>query len=352
LQNPPDQPPVVTYPFLAPQFTPSQLRAQAKPDHRSLLHSELVGLPKIDPRDGLPQVFDPDNTGLTDEDEYLPSELRLSMDLFQPAIIDGDAYMTGVSPLRMPIDQIASRQPAWGGVLARYLVPHVTRLEKQANPNASGAEAYAWLPPPLIGEGDKVQSAWLHDFLLEPYPIRPATFLRMPKFNMTSEEATALVNYFAAVDNADYPYEIAPQRLDSQLAAKAKEYGQALEKAGVSGAGGEAASGVATDELIQRRFEDAMKIVVDGNYCVKCHKVADYDPPARDRGKAPQLTDVYRRMRPDYLRRWIAKPSTILPYTSMPENIKYEPQKPFEGGVSQDLYHGSSTEQVDALVDL
>ena len=57
-------------------------------------------------------------------------------------------------------------------------------------------------------------------------------------------------------------------------------------------------------------------------------------------------------MKPDYLRRWIGKPSTVLPYTSMPENVKYEPEKPFAGGVSQNLYHGTSTEQVDALVDL
>ena len=54
---------------------------------------------------------------------------------------------------------------------------------------------------PLIGEGAKVQTDWLHDFLLNPYPIRPAVFLRMPKFNMSSAEATALVDYFAAHKN-------------------------------------------------------------------------------------------------------------------------------------------------------
>jgi hypothetical protein len=74
--------------------------------------------------------------------------------------------------------------------------------------------------------------------------------------------------------------------------------------------------------------------------------------PARDRAKAPNLADVYRRFRPDYLRRWIAQPAMILPYTPMPVNVKYEPGKPFLGGVSQDLYHGTSIEQVDGLVDL
>ena len=31
--------------------------------------------------------------------------------------------------------------------------------------------------------------------------------MRMPKFNMSSAEATALVNYFGARDGASYPYE-------------------------------------------------------------------------------------------------------------------------------------------------
>ncbi|MCI0362177.1 MAG: hypothetical protein L0211_27155 [Planctomycetaceae bacterium] len=350
-QSPPGQP-IAVYPFLRPQVSPKDIRTQAVPDHRNLLHSTLAGLPKLAQRDGLPEVFDPENSSLTDEDPYLPSELRLSIDLYQPAIVDGDVYLTGISPLRASVGQIESRQPAWGGVLARYLAPEATRLEKQFNSNASGAEAYGWLPPPLIGEGNKVQSAWLHDFLLEPYPIRPATFLRMPKFNMTSDEATSLANYFAAVDNANFPHELSTQRLESELAAKARDYGRALDQAGVSAPDGQSWSKQPIDSLIDRRFDDAMQIVVDGNYCVKCHKVGDFQPTGRDRAKAPQLTEVYRRLKPDFLRRWIAKPNSILPYTSMPENVKYEPEKPFQGGVSQNLYHGTSTEQVDALVDL
>ena len=56
-----------------------------------------------------------------------------------------------------------------------------------------------------MNEGNKVQTQWLHDFLLNPYPIRPAVVLRMPRFNMSSEEASQLANYFAAVDDAQYP---------------------------------------------------------------------------------------------------------------------------------------------------
>ena len=67
---------------------------------------------------------------------------------------------------------------------------------------------------------------------------------------------------------------------------------------------------------------------------------------------APNLADVYRRLRPEYVRDWIANPAMILPYTPMPVNIKYVGSAPNKGGVSQDLYHGTSVDQVDALVDL
>jgi hypothetical protein len=252
--------------------------------------------------------------------------------------------MTGGSPVTVATDQIVSRHPTTGGVLTKYLLPVVTRLERQSNPNASGSEAYGWLPPPLMGEGSKVQSAWLHDFLLEPYAIRPATFLRMPKFNMSGVEATALVEYFAAADNATYPYSYTDGRQESRLEAEEDAYVRKLHEAG------------AVEELppvgSMQRLDDALKIVVNGNYCVKCHLVADFEPAGSNRAKAPDLAEVYQRLRPDYMRRWIANPKMILPYTSMPVNIPYDPDAPNLGGVSQDLYHGTSIEQVDGLVDL
>jgi hypothetical protein len=60
---------------------------------------------------------------------------------------------------------------------------------------------------------------------------------------------------------------------------------------------------------------------------------------------------VYRRLRPDYVRRWIANPKRILPYTGMPVNIPYKPDPPHFGGVSQDIFPGTSIEQLDGLVD-
>ena len=100
------------------------------------------------------------------------------------------------------------------------------------------------------------------------------------------------------------------------------------------------------------RFEHAMRIVTSGDYCVKCHSVADFHPEGSPRTHGPDLATVYQRLRPDYLRQWIAKPTSVLPYTGMPVNIKYNPQQPEMDGVSQELYHGNSIQQLDALVDL
>lgn len=86
---------------------------------------------------------------------------------------------------------------------------------------------------------------------------------------------------------------------------------------------------------------------------MKCHLVGEFEPAGGDRAKAPNLAKVAERLRPDYLRDWIANPKKFLPYTSMPINVPYNPDDAtYNGGVAQNLYHGTSTEQVDALVDL
>jgi cytochrome c2 len=333
-----------TFPFLLPHFGPEELAKAGEPDRGAKLDSELRVLPSLNAQDGLPVVLDEsDGTELDNTLDYPPSAVKYFMDLYRPALLDGQPYLTGQKAIQISVRDMVSRYPTTGGLLTRYLLPRVTALEKQANPQAKGSEAWGWLPPPLLNEGKKVQPQWLHDFLLEPYPIRPAVFLRMPRFNMTSQEATALVNYFSAVDNADHPFEFAPSRQEPRLAAKEAAYRARPDVQATAGDRQRAGSW---------RFEDAMKIVVNKNYCTQCHKVGDYVPQGSVRAMAPNLADVYRRLRPEYARHWIANPAMILPYTPMPVNVKYVGSAPHKGGIAQDLYHGTSLEQVDALVDL
>src|SRR5262249_4659956 len=95
--------------------------------------------------------------------------------------------------------------------------------------------ARAASPPSLYREGERVQPPWLHKFVRNPFEIRPMTVLRMPRFNMSEDDARALADYFAAVDKLSnpgvkitYPYAEVPQREKDYWLKKNAEYVQRL----------------------------------------------------------------------------------------------------------------------------
>ncbi len=102
---------------------------------------------------------------------------------------------------------------ARGRVLARELncvachqiEDNVPTVQQYFRREAGGAVVFDEVnaPPSLIGEGAKVQHHWLHRFLTNVEPLRPWLQIRMPSFNLTGEEATALVEYFAALSRND-----------------------------------------------------------------------------------------------------------------------------------------------------
>jgi hypothetical protein len=315
-----EPPAFADYPFLSPHFTPEQVAGSLATDRQGRRKATLVGMPTLDPLTGRPQLVDED--GVPIEDGDAESVVHRPFALWQDALVDGAPRTVGGQNLLVPQDALSAghHYPGWGGDLARLLYPVVIADEKQVNPNVKPDDAWGWLPPPLVGEGKKVQSAWLHKFLLNPHPIRPPAVLRMPKFHFDSAKAAALVNYFAAVDGAEYPYVYDPRLDDASVAA--------------------------AEQAHPGHLEGALKIVTNNNYCVKCHLVGDYTPAGSVKALAPQLQRVHERLRPDYVHGWIANPKRFLPYTGMPVNI------PYNQPVSQDLYHGTSEQQVDALTDL
>lgn len=332
------------YPYLAASFSADAIEKSKKSNAAGFVKAHLSGMPALNDADALPVVNDVEGDPVENDGDYERNTVTYPFELWQPTLIDGQKYEPGIMQLNVSASKLTKRLQTEGGILARYLLPHVTQREKQINPAAKGTESWAWVPPPLVGEGQKVQSQWLHNFLLNPYPIRPAVVMRMPRFNMSAEEASDLAEYFARKDGAEFPYAATEHRLPTYLAAKEEAY-QAAAKA--------ASDKPASDESSRTRLQDAMRMITNSNYCVKCHIVGDYAPTGADRAKAPNLARIYERLRPGYLRDWIANPKRILPYTSMPVNIPFDPAdtKNF-GGISQDLYHGTSLEQVDALVDL
>jgi hypothetical protein len=331
---PPNQfePPLATtdFPFLQPAVTPEEIKASVTPDKRGLLHAELHGMPMLDENTGQPRLVDVDGVPIEPDDKE--SERFFEFMLFDHALVNGDLRKVGVQNLKIPATMDGTKPasgrafPGVGGDLAKYLYPRVIAEEKKNNPNVVATEAWGWLPPPLHHEGDKVQTNWLHDFLMDPTLIRPAAVLRMPNFHMSADEASALVDYFAAMSNAEFPYEYNERRRGGYL-AQAEQAHPAL-------------------------LNDAMKVVTDGNYCVKCHSVGDYEVKGAVKTSGPNLDQAYRRLRPDYVHRYVANPQRILPYTGMPVNIPFDPTPPNFGGLNQALFPGPSTAQLSGVVDL
>ncbi|MCX7402818.1 MAG: hypothetical protein NTY87_06890 [Planctomycetia bacterium] len=315
-----EAPTVADYPFLSPHFSQAEVAKSLTVDRQGRRVAKLIGMPVMDGETGQPQLVDED--GVPIEKGDTESVVYRPFMLWHDALVDGAARPVGAQNLVVPDDalQAGHHYPARGGELAKLLFPVVIADEKEINPNVKPDDAWGWLPPPLVGEGRKVQSSWLHKFLLAPHPIRPSAVLRMPKFNLQSTEASVLVDYFAAVDGAETTYVYDP-RLDESSLAQA-------------------------EQSHPGHLEGALKIVTNNNYCVKCHLVGSYAPPGNPKALAPQLERVHERLRPDYVHGWIANPKRFLPYTGMPVNI------PFDKPVSQDIYAGSSEQQVDALTDL
>jgi mono/diheme cytochrome c family protein len=329
-----------SFPFIAERLPPQTVQASRQADRRGLLSSRLTGQPLIGD-DGRPMAFDDYGDELFDDEQYDPSTLEYVLQLWEPAVLEGHEYQVGEAPLYVLAERIASKASSDGGFLSNYLLPHVVRRERQVNPSAKGSEAWGWLPPPLHGLGHRVQTPWLRDYLLDPYPMRPAAVMPMPRYAMSPLEADRLARYFAAIDGVDERVEIVQRRNTVYLEEAERAYQQRLLESAPEGA-----------RPPGSRLDHALQIVADRNYCITCHIVGDYEPQTSDRAKAVDLASLHHRLRPDWLRRWIGKPVSLLPYTGMPVNIPYHPDQPHEGGVDQALFHGTSIEQLDAVVDL
>jgi cytochrome c2 len=160
-------------------------------------------------------------------------------------------------------------------------------------------------PPFLAGEGMRVQPEWLFNFLRDPpkNAIRPFLHpelvygegqvpgdklqVRMPTFPFTSEQTTAVVRYFAGWDAQEYPYQTAQTNSPTP---EQKLY-------------------VATH----------MNSAQHAN-CITCHYVGDF-PVQRGREDlqkmAPNLGNVSKRLRPEWVKAWLEAPMNWMPYTKM-----------------------------------
>jgi mono/diheme cytochrome c family protein len=136
------------------------------------------------------------------------------------------------------------------------------------------------LGPDLTFEGSKVQKDWLLQYLQNPVPLRPLLQARMPNVGMAKSEAAVLAEYMTlALVDARLPP--APVTL---LPLTAREQRQGTR-------------------LFGRKYG-----------CNACHQLGG------EGGRVgPDLTDVAKRLRPEWLRRYVQRPRELVPDTLMPD---------------------------------
>ena len=170
-----------------------------------------------------------------------------------------------------------------GGAVEPMIRDWLIRFQGRSDSDADALSA-SFSPPNLVGEGAKVQTDWLFDFLHDPQDIRPWLSVRMPTFGLSAEERNTLISYFTALDDADYPFieSVAP----------------ALEPA----------ERTAALTMFSPQYFN----------CTSCHIQGEQLPTGPQDSWAPDFGLAAERLRPDWIIDWIRDPSSLLPGTKMP----------------------------------
>ena len=169
-------------------------------------------------------------------------------------------------------------------------------------------ENVAFAPPPLNGEGEKVQSPWFFGFLKAPVPLRPWLEIRMPTFGFSDDHTNQLVSYFNGLAKVDIPY------------------------------------AYIDDRKIPPEHIDAAKILVSKDYfnCFSCHMQGGKTPEGPKEGWAPDLAMARQRLNPNWIIKWLKDPQKVQPGTKMPS---------FYPGGPDNVLGGKEDLQMQALRD-
>ncbi len=137
------------------------------------------------------------------------------------------------------------------------------------------------MAPDLTWEGSAVERDWLFKFFKNPNTLRPALIRRMPKFNLTDQEANTLSDYILTVYQSP-----------------------AFDRDSV-----QTAADPATIERGRQLFYSKYA-------CQSCHIV----DPQKDKGYiGPTLTQVGLRMTASWIFHWLKSPQTLRPSTLEPD---------------------------------
>lgn len=166
-------------------------------------------------------------------------------------------------------------------------------------------------PPFLLPEGSKVQEPWLHDFLKNPTVIRPWLNIRMPSFAMSDSEVTIITKYFLALHKKEI---------------ELRDY---------------------RSYQPDQKYAAAGKTLFNDLQCLSCHYTGKIPEGKTPSDLAPNLALSRTRLKPEWIREWIARPDSIVPGTRMPN---FFPDLNEKSPYSED-FHGDIHEQIRAITD-
>lgn len=160
-------------------------------------------------------------------------------------------------------------------------------------------------PPPLHGEGRKVHSEWLYEYVLKPHKIRHTVGLRMPEFSLSQAEASGLARYFEARDSVQYPFKADPRLAVAEFDRHAAAYQQNHPLRAKTAS-----------------YDQESWSMLTTTLCIKCHAVGGVEfksaPNDPNVTRGPDLENVSRRLKAEWLKVWVSNPKWITPYTAMP----------------------------------
>ncbi|MBS1903204.1 MAG: c-type cytochrome [Bacteroidetes bacterium] len=154
-----------------------------------------------------------------------------------------------------------------GGYVAKFI-----------NEKYAGDQNIAYFTPPFLGpEGSRVQENWLHTFLQGPVKIRPLVKMRMPSYGFSDDDISLATNYFLGLHKRPFVLTNYEYQANASMVPHGKE------------------------------MFDKLK-------CLSCHYVGTTGEAT---AKAPNLANVKKRLRPDWITTWISRPDSVMPGTPM-----------------------------------
>ncbi len=175
------------------------------------------------------------------------------------------------------------------------------------SPSDSEAHKLLQTRPLLTWAGEKLQPAWLQEFLTrkETKPVRPWIRVRMPTFNMNS----SLFSRGLARQHGVTPTPPKAEKVDSKLAETGKK----------------------------------LLLLGDGFSCFTCHDYGDKKATGAFDAKGPDLEGFPVRLRKDFYHLWMLNPLRFDPRTKMPQFAE-EGKTPFA-----QFFDGDAKTQFEAI---